>query len=84
MYNTYYDVLQPNFGEESLKLHYMDTNSAIVTLKTKDIINDLKNLKQHFDFSNLKNCQNYIVKIMKKYWVNLTLKHLMDCGLISF
>ena len=37
MYKTYYDVLQPYFGEESLKLHYVDTDSLIVSIKTKDI-----------------------------------------------
>ena len=27
MYETYYDVLQPYFGEKNLHLHYMDTDS---------------------------------------------------------
>ena len=31
----------------------MDTDSSILSVKTKDIIKDLKNLEDLFDFSNL-------------------------------
>ena len=27
MYKTYYDKLQPHFGQENLQLHYIDTDS---------------------------------------------------------
>ena len=47
MYKIYYDVLQPYFGEESLKLHYIDTDCLIVSIKTKNIFK-LKNLKDFF------------------------------------
>ena len=53
MYETYYDKLQPYFGEKNLHLHYMDTDSFILSVNTKDIIKDLKNLEDIFDFSNL-------------------------------
>ena len=53
MYETYYDKLQPQFGLENLQLHCMDTDSFVLSLSTKDIINDLKNLEDLFDFSNL-------------------------------
>ena len=53
MYETYYDKLQPYFGEKSLHLHYMDTDSFILSVNTNDIIRDLKNLISVFDFSNL-------------------------------
>ena len=53
MYETYYDKLQPYFGQESIQLHYMDTDSFILSVNTKDIIKDLKNLEDIFDFSNL-------------------------------
>ena len=53
MYETYYDELQPYFGEQNLHLHYMDTDSFILSVNTKDIIKDLKNLEDIFDFSNL-------------------------------
>ena len=53
MYETYYDKLQPYFGQEKIQLHYMDTDSFVLSVNTKDIIKDLKNLGDIFDFSNL-------------------------------
>ena len=53
MYETYNDKLQPSFGEKNLQLHYMDTDSFVLTINTKDITKDLKNLEVIFDFSNL-------------------------------
>ena len=44
MYETYYDTLQPYFGQENLQLHYIDTDGMILSMKTKGIIKDLKNL----------------------------------------
>ena len=53
MYETYYDILQPYFGQENIKLHYMDCDSFVQSIKTESIISDLKNLEDIFDFSNL-------------------------------
>ena len=53
MYETYYEKLQPYFGRENLHLHYMDTDSLILGVNTKDVIKDSKNLEKVFDFSNL-------------------------------
>ena len=53
MYETYYNKLQPYFGQEKLQLHYIDTDGMVLSLNTKDIINDLKILEDIFDFSNL-------------------------------
>ena len=53
MYETYYDTLQPYFGQEKLQLHYINTDGMILSMKTKDITKDLKNLEELFDFSNL-------------------------------
>ena len=53
MYETYYDKLQPYFGQKNIQLHYMDTDSFVLSVNTKDIIKDLKNLENIFDFSNL-------------------------------
>ena len=53
MYETYYDTLQPYFGQENLQLHYIDTDGMILSMKTENIINDLKNLEDIFDYSNL-------------------------------
>ena len=41
-YQTYYDILQPYFGQENIQLLYMDTDSFVVSVNTKDIIKDLK------------------------------------------
>ena len=53
MYETYYDKLQPYFGQENIQLHYVDTDSFVLSVNTKDIIKDLKKLEFIFDFSNL-------------------------------
>ena len=53
MYETYYDELQPYFGQENLHLLYMDTDGSVFSINTKDIIKDLKNLEDIFDLSNL-------------------------------
>ena len=53
MYETYYDKLQPYFGEKNLYLHYIDTDAFVLSVNTYDIIKDLKNLEDTFDFSNL-------------------------------
>ena len=69
MYETYYDKIQPYFGQESTHLHYMDTDSFVLSVNTKDIIGDLKNLEDIFDFSNLdKNHELFSNKSKKTNW----------------
>ena len=53
MYETYYDTLQPCFGQKNLQLHYIDTDGMFLSMKTKDIMKDFKNLEAIFDFSDL-------------------------------
>ena len=53
MYETYYDTLQSYFGRKDLQLHCIDSDGMILSMKTKDIIKDSKNLEDIFDFSNL-------------------------------
>ena len=53
MYETYYDTLQPYFGQENLQLHYKDCDSFILSIKSENIDKDLKNLEDIFDFSNI-------------------------------
>ena len=53
MYQTYYDTLQPYFDQEKLQLLYIDTDGMIFSIRTENIIKDLKNLEEVFDFSNL-------------------------------
>ena len=44
--------MQPYFGQENIQFHYVDTDGAVKSMKTKDYIKDLKNLEDLFDFSN--------------------------------
>ena len=53
MYETYFDTLQPYFGQENLQLQFVDTDGMFLSMKTKDIIKDVKNLENISDFSNL-------------------------------
>ena len=54
IYETYYDNLQPYFGQDKLKLNYMDCDSFVLSIETQNIVNDLKNLENLFDLSNSK------------------------------
>ena len=65
MYETYYDKLQPYFGQENIQIQsntnlniqiqiiYVDTDAFVLGMNTKDIIKDSENLEEMFDFSNL-------------------------------
>ena len=53
MYETYNEKLQPYFVQQNVQLHYMDTDSFVLSVKTKDLIKDLKKLEDFFVFSNL-------------------------------
>ena len=44
MYETYYEKFQPYFGQENIQLHYLDTDSFVLSVNTKDIIKDSKYL----------------------------------------
>ena len=66
LYETYYDKLQPFFGQENVHLHYMDTDSFVLSVNIKDIIKDLENFEDIFDLSNLdKNHELFSYKIKK-------------------
>ena len=66
MFKTYYDELQPNFGQENIHLHHMDTDSFVLSMKTENFIKDLKNLEHLFDFSNLDKTHELFSKIKEK------------------
>ena len=82
MYETYYDKLQPYFGQEKIHSHYMDTDSLILSVITKDIIKELKNLEDIFELSNIdKNHElfsdknkkvfgKFIIKTPKNIWID--------------
>ena len=53
MYETYYDKLQPYFGQEKIQLHYMDCDSFVLRSKIENVNIDLKTLEDIFDIGNL-------------------------------
>ena len=38
MYEAFYDMLQPYFGQENIQLHYIDTDVFVLSVNTHDII----------------------------------------------
>ena len=50
---SYYDKLQPFFGMEITQFHYLDTDAFVLSVNTENIIKDLENLEDVFDFSNI-------------------------------
>ena len=58
MHETYYDKLQQYFGRENIQSHYVDTDSFVLSVNTKDIIKGIKNLEDLFVFSNLNKKQD--------------------------
>ena len=71
MYETHYDKLQPYFKQENIQLHYMDTDSFVLRVNTKDIIRDLENLEDLFDFSNLNEIHEIFSNKIKKVIGNI-------------
>ena len=75
MYETYYEKLQPCFGDKNSQLHYLDTECFVLGVNTKDNIKDLKNLEDLFDFSNLNEnhelFSNKNDKVMVKFKIEL-------------
>ena len=74
-----YDKIQPYCGQQSIHLHYIDTDAFVSSMNTKDIIKDLKNFEDLFDFSNLdKNHElfsNKNKKVLRKFKIE-TLKNI--------
>ena len=65
MYETYYDKVQPNLGEQNIQIHYMDTDSFVLSIKINDIVKDLQNLNILLDSSNLDKNQKLFSKKRK-------------------
>ena len=51
MYDFYYNVAK-NIYNDKLKLLYMDADSLIMEIKTKDFYGDVKSMKTKFDISD--------------------------------
>ena len=67
MYEFYYNKLQP-YWKQSIQLHYMDTDSFILSFDTnhEELINFLQENKDEFDFSELDKSHELYNPINKK------------------
>ena len=83
MYETYYDKLQAYFGQENFQLHCIDTDAFVLSVNTKDIINDLKNLEDISDFSNLDEKHDLFSNNKKKEWFFFKIETLKLFGLMN-
>ena len=83
MYETYYDKLQPYFGQENNQLYYIDTDAFVLSVNTEDIIKDLKKLEDMFDFSNLDERHELFSNKNKKEWVFSESRLLKIFGLMN-
>ena len=57
-YKSCYKKLQTYFGENNLKINYIETNSIVMSFETDDLVTDLKAISRkirYVQFSNLKN-----------------------------
>ena len=51
MFKFYYDVIRARYGEKAILL-FTDTDSLTLHIETENIYDDMKEMHQHFDFSN--------------------------------
>ena len=51
MYEFHYDYIKNKYGYNS-RLLFLDTNSLMYEIKTKDVYEDFSNDKEMFNFSN--------------------------------
>ena len=84
MYGTYNNKLQQNFAEKKLESHYMDTDSFVLIVNTKDSIGDLKNLKALFDFSNINKDHELFSNKNKKVFLKFKIETLKNIWIEKF
>ena len=53
MLETCFDTFQLHFVQQILQLHYLDCDSFVLSIRTQKLIDELQNLEDLFDFSNL-------------------------------
>ena len=54
MYESLCKNMQQYFGEDKSKLHYVNTDSFVVSVKqNKGFLEDLEKIKEDFDFNDL-------------------------------
>ena len=66
MYESNYDKLQSYLRLENVQCQYIDTNAFVLSIISEDIIKDLENFEDLFDFSNLNDNHEILGNIKKK------------------
>ena len=84
MYETYYDNIQPYFGQENLQLLYSDTDGMILSMRTENIIEDLKKIEKKFDFSNLDENRELFSEKNKKVMCKYKIESLKNIWIDEF
>ena len=71
MYEFLYDYIKPKY-QQNVKLCYMDTDSFIPHIKTKDVYEDIANdVEKRFDTSNYAIKRLFLVgKKKRSDWIN--------------
>ena len=62
MYTYYFDVLKTSFGSR-IKLLYTDTDSYIVELTSRNLLEDLKSIQSTLDTSNFPSENHYLSEL---------------------
>ena len=65
MYDFYYNVMKNGYNDK-LKLLYMDTDSLIMEIKTKDFCNDIKSMITKLDTSDYSKDNVYYLPLVNK------------------
>ena len=52
MYDSWYNVFMKHWGEENIQLGFSDTDSFLMSIRTKNLSDDLYALRKHMDFAN--------------------------------
>ena len=70
MYETYWDKIQKKVRKKYINCHYIDTNAFVFSINARDNMENLYNLRDSFDFSNLSNDRETFSKKNEKVFGN--------------
>jgi len=73
MYQYYYDVLKPRYGN-NIELGYTDTYSFVIYVKTEDVDKDLKEMNEYMDFRIIQKTILIMMLQTKKLLANLKMR----------
>ena len=47
IYEIFYDKLQPYFGQENIRLHYLDTESFVLSMKAENNVKEFNKYRRY-------------------------------------